>query len=578
MSLLDLRNLKIDFDTRRGTVEAVRGIDLSIARGEIVGIVGESGAGKSTIGNAVIGLLEPPGRIAGGEVWFDGKRIDTCSETELRRIRGRRIGMIFQDPMTSLNPLLTIGDQIAETICQHSDTSRAEATRQAVALLAEVGIPNPEQRMNEYPHQFSGGMRQRVVITLALCANPDLVICDEPTTALDVSVQAQILSLLRRLCRERNVGAIFITHDMGVISEVTDRVAVMHHGLIVETGDTQTVLAHPRHAYSQSLLSAVPRADARLERFPQLDYREDGAPPEERQVIDLSTHWLGRRGKAVQGGDQTLLDARNLTMRFVSHRSIIPAWRRDFTAVDDLSFDIKRGETFGLVGESGSGKSTVARMIAGLYTPSVGQVVYDGQVIGGTNAQPITAKVRQQIQMIFQDPFSSLNRRMRVGDIVAEPILHHGLAGSRSEAQSVVADLLDHVGLGADAAHKYPHAFSGGQRQRISIARALATRPQFLICDEPTSALDVSIQAQILNLLKDLQAELGLTLLFISHDLPVIRQMCDRVGVMKAGKLVELATAEDIFEAPKHPYTTELLSLMPRVTAPDASEWAAVKG
>ena len=570
MSLLDLKDLKIHFDTRRGTVEAVRGIDLSVERGEILGVVGESGAGKSTIGNAVIGLLEPPGRIAGGEVWFDGQRIDQLPEPDLRRIRGRRIGMIFQDPMTSLNPLLTIGDQIAETICRHSDLSRTQAMSRAVELLREVGIPDPEGRLNDYPHQFSGGMRQRVVITLALCADPDLLICDEPTTALDVSVQAQILALLRRLCRERNLGAIFITHDMGVISEVTDRVAVMYRGRVVETGRTGDVLGHPTHAYSKSLLGAVPRADVRLDRFPQLEYHEAGTERADRTVIDLGTHWLGRRSGAGDTTDRALVQVDHLTMRFAQNRSIIPAWRRSFTAVRDVSFDIRRGETFGLVGESGSGKSTVARMIAGLYDPSFGRIRYDGTEIAGPEARPITPAMRQQIQMIFQDPFSSLNRRKRVGEIVSEPIRHHRLAGSRAEAAAIVADLLDHVGLGAEAANRYPHEFSGGQRQRISIARALATRPRFLICDEPTSALDVSIQAQILNLLKNLQAELGLTLLFISHDLPVIRQMCDRIGVMKSGELVELAPAEQLFEAPEHPYTAELLSLMPRVVGQEA--------
>ncbi|APE45626.1 ABC transporter ATP-binding protein (plasmid) [Sulfitobacter alexandrii] len=564
MSLLELKDLKIHFDTRRGTVEAVRGIDLSVERGEILGIVGESGAGKSTIGNAVIGLLEPPGRIAGGEVWFDGTRIDTLPESAFRKIRGRRIGMIFQDPMTSLNPLLTIGDQIAETICRHTDLSRRQATERAVELLREVGIPDPEVRLDEYPHQFSGGMRQRVVITLALCADPDLVICDEPTTALDVSVQAQILDLLRRLCRERNVGAIFITHDMGVISEVTDRVAVMYHGKVVETGTTEQVMTGPRHAYSQSLLAAVPRGDRRLERFPQLDYREDKAVDRDRSVIDLNTHWLGRRTGIGDETDRALLQVDNLTMQFVQHHSIIPAWRRSFTAVRDVSFEIRRGETFGLVGESGSGKSTIARMVAGLYAPTSGRIRYDGVEIAGPESSPIAPRTRQQIQMIFQDPFSSLNRRKRVRDIISEPIGHHRLASGRAEAESIVSDLLVHVGMEPDAALRYPHEFSGGQRQRISIARALATRPRFLICDEPTSALDVSIQAQILNLLKDLQAELGLTLLFISHDLPVIRQMCDRIGVMKSGEIVELAPAEEIFEAPSHPYTSELLSLMPK--------------
>ncbi len=564
MSLLEFHGLRIDFRSRRGHVEAVRGIDLTLERGEILGVVGESGAGKSTLGNAILGLIEPPGEISGGEIIFDGARIDTLPHGMMRRLRGRRIGMIFQDPMTSLNPLMTVGDQIVETIRQHSEISVAEARTRAIELLRDVGIPDPERRANSYPHEFSGGMRQRVVITLALCGDPDLVIADEPTTALDVSVQAQILELLRRLCKARNLGVIFITHDIGVISEITDRVAVMYRGRVVEMGPTEQVLSRPEHPYTKSLMAAVPRSDVKLDRFPRPDY-VDLAETNPRRSIDIRTHWIGQ-GHPIAGPDQdeVLLRVEGLVKTFDTRRSIFPSKRRHFTAVDDVSFDVRRGETLGIVGESGSGKSTIARIIAGLYNPSGGRILFEGREIAEALPRAEMARFRREIQMIFQDPYSSLNPRMRVRDIVAEPIRHHRLTSSRRECDGIVGDLLDHVELGAAAGNRYPHEFSGGQRQRISIARALATRPRFLICDEPTSALDVSIQAQILNLLKDLQAQLGLTTLFISHDLSVIRQICDRVGVMQAGRMVELAETDRLFAAPDHPYTRRLLTIMPK--------------
>ncbi|MGI9524904.1 MAG: dipeptide ABC transporter ATP-binding protein [Hyphomicrobiaceae bacterium] len=561
MALLDIRGMRVEFPSRRGHVTAVEDLSLTVEPGEILGIVGESGAGKSTIGNAVIGLLEPPGEMTRGEVYLNGERIDGLDDAAIRHVRGARIGTIFQDPRTSLDPLQTIETQLVDTILQHLHLSDAAARERAVDLLNAVGIPDPEVRIAQYPHQFSGGMRQRVVIALALCADPELVIADEPTTALDVSVQAQILELMKGLCRDRNVGMILITHDMGVIAETADRVAVMYRGRVVETGDTAQIITKPRHDYTKSLISAVPRPDRRVRRFPLVTYIEDAGTRSE--GLDLATHWLGRAQSFGEELEQ-LVAVEDLHMRFIVRHSIWPGQRRYLDAVKDLNFVIKTGEVFGLVGESGSGKSTVARMITGIYKPTGGQIAFAGTNLTSFKTRKAAQPWRRQMQMVFQDPFSSLNARMRVKDIVAEPILFHGMVSGRGEADAMVRDLLDIVGLGGKAAMKFPHEFSGGQRQRISIARALATRPRFLVCDEPTSALDVSIQAQILNLLKDLQEELGLTMLFISHDLPVVRQMCDRIGVMRHGQLLEVAETERLFTAPEHEYTKHLLDLMPK--------------
>ena len=562
MTLLTIKGMRVEFPSRRGHVTAVQDLTLDVAPGEILGVVGESGAGKSTIGNAIIGLLEPPGEMTAGEITLQGDRIDTLTDAQKRSVRGARIGMIFQDPLTSLDPLQTVETQLIDTIRENLGVTEKEASGRAIALLDSVGIPDPAIRIKQYPHQFSGGMRQRVVIALALCGEPELIIADEPTTALDVSVQAQILDLMKGLCRDRNVGMILITHDMGVIAETADRVAVMYRGRVVETGTTEQIINHPTHEYTQSLISAVPPPGRRLARFPLVTYIEDAQ--ERPEGLNLETHWLGQ-SRDYGAASDTLLEIENLHMRFVTRGSLFPSKRLFLDAVKDVSLSIKSGEVFGLVGESGSGKSTIARMITGIYKPTSGSIRFAGQEITGLTRKD-AAPLRRQMQMIFQDPFSSLNSRMRVKDIIAEPIHFHGLASSKAEAQKIVNDLLDVVGLGTQAAVKFPHEFSGGQRQRISIARALATRPRFLVCDEPTSALDVSIQAQVLNLLKDLQGELDLTMLFISHDLPVIRQMCDRVGVMRNGQLLEVAETEALFTNPQHEYTAHLLDLMPKFT------------
>ncbi|WP_461536836.1 dipeptide ABC transporter ATP-binding protein [Spongorhabdus nitratireducens] len=563
-SLLEIRSLCIEFPSRHGVATAVSNVSFSVEKGEIVGLVGESGAGKSTIGNAVIDLLSPPGRVASGDVLLEGENIANLHGEAIRRIRGRRIGFIFQDPMTSLNPLLTIETQLVETILATLGGTREEALNKSLELMKSVGIPEPELRLKQYPHQFSGGMRQRVVIAIALAGDPELIIADEPTTALDVSIQDQILELIRTLCRERQVGCILVTHDMGVIANVTDRVAVMYKGNLVEMGSTQQILERPQHEYTRSLISAVPRTDVKLKRFPRVEYIEQV----QSRSIDVKNHWLGQQDESFAAEHKAengiLLKVDDVNLRFQTQSAFLEKNRRYVKASDHVSFEVREGETFGLVGESGSGKSTIARIIAGLYQPDSGSINY-----AGTDLTRLSDKqripFRRQIQMVFQNPYSSLNPRMSVHDIIAEPIRFHSLARPGRETDGIVADLLDHVGLGAASGVKFPHEFSGGQRQRISIARALATRPRFLICDEPTSALDVSVQAQILNLLKDLQDELGLTMMFISHDLPVIRQMCDRVGVMRYGKLVEVNETETLYASPQHEYTRELLSLMPHL-------------
>ncbi|WP_316673520.1 ABC transporter ATP-binding protein [uncultured Tolumonas sp.] len=559
MSLLEVRNLRIEYPSRHGVMAAVKDLSFSIEKGEILGVVGESGAGKSTIGNAVIDLLSPPGRIARGDVFLNGEKISDLPPDAIREIRGAKIGFIFQDPMTSLNPLFTVEQQLVETMLANTELKADEAFEKALELMEAVGIPQPELRIKQYPHQFSGGMRQRVVIAIALSCDPDLIIADEPTTALDVSIQDQILQLIRKLCKERQVGCMLVTHDMGVVSNITDRVAVMYRGDLVEIGTTEQVLGAPKHPYTQSLISAVPRSDVKLVRFPLVSYIESAEPL---HSIDLKTHWLGQRQEQ-RDYHGALLQVDNVSLRFLTKDSMFPSRREYVQANNHVSFEIQEGETFGLVGESGSGKSTIARVITGLYPPHEGKIIFEGIDLTALKSEKERRPFRRQMQMVFQNPYSSLNPRMKVADIIAEPIRFHNLAENERQVQEIVGDLLDHVGLGRKAGVKYPHEFSGGQRQRISIARALATRPRLLICDEPTSALDVSVQAQILNLLKDLQQELKLTMLFISHDLPVIRQMCDRIGVMQKGTLLEVAKTENLFVSPQHEYSRKLISLMP---------------
>ena len=557
MSFLEIKNLNISYLTRKEKIVASKDVEFSLERGEILGIVGESGSGKSTIANAIINLIDPPGEITEGSIKIDNEEI--CNNEEIiQKARGKKIGFVFQDPQTSLNPLFKIKDQLIETIQTHLKLNYDQALQRSIQLLNEVGIEDAEKRIEDYPHQFSGGMRQRVVIALAISCEPDLIIADEPTTALDVSIQYQILQLLKDLTKKRNLGVIIITHDMGVIAETTNKVIIMRNGVIVEYGLTKDVLTNPKSNEGKSLIISVPPTNKKISRF-KLINPEGGEITNE--SLNLTNSIIQNWGKRAVTKDK-LLEIKNLTKIFDSD-SIIKS-KKEITALkalDNVSFNIFEGESFGLVGESGSGKSTIAKIITNLIKPTSGEVFYENISLNQKNNN----KFRGQIQMIFQDPYSSLNPRFKVKNIIAEPIKFFQKNLDKKTIENNVNDLIDIVGMTRQSLDRYPHEFSGGQRQRISIARALATRPRLLICDETTSALDVSIQAQILNLLKDLQEQLNLTILFISHDLPVIRQMCDRIAVLKNGNLCEIENTEILFNNPSHQYTKELINLMPKI-------------
>ena len=555
MSFLKINNLSVEYKMRRETIRAAKNINIEVNKGEILGLVGESGSGKSTVGNAIINLIDEPGRISNGTIHLGEINIHNDPENIIK-YRGKKIGLIFQDPQTSLNPIFTIGKQLIETIQTHLDLDTEQAKVRAINLLKEVGIKDAEKRFDNYPHQFSGGMRQRVVISLALCCEPELLIADEPTTALDVSIQSQILDLIKKLTKERNLAVILITHDMGVIAETTDRVAVMKNGNLVEIGFTKEILTQPKETYTKSLVSSVPPTNKKISRFIII---ENENKLNQNTNIKILSRWTK---KVIT--KQNLVEIKNLYKTF-DDNFFSESLKNVVMAVDDVSFHIREGESFGLVGESGSGKSTIAKMIVNLFKPSSGDIYFDKTCITKIKKNKELMNFRKQIQMIFQDPYSSLNGRLKVEDIIAEPIKLHNPSINNVDLKNYIFDLLESVELSSNSATRYPHEFSGGQRQRISIARALATQPRLLVCDEPTSALDVSIQAQILNLLKDLQEQLNLTILFISHDLPVVRQMCDRIGVLKNGKLCEISNSEELFINPKHEYTKELLRLMPKI-------------
>jgi len=601
-SLLEVEDLHVQFLTSRGVVRAVEGLSFHVDPGEVVAIVGESGSGKSVSALSIMRLLpKMTGRIPKGRVTFDGRDLLKLSEEQMRELRGRDISMIFQEPMTSLNPILTIGLQITEPLRIHLGMTERQARDRAIELLGLVGIPDPARRLEQYPHQFSGGMRQRVMIAIGLACNPKLIIADEPTTALDVTIQAQILELMKDLSRKLNIALIVITHNLGVVARYADRVIVMYASRLVEEGDADDVFHRPRHPYSMGLLRSVPRLDRprgdKLETIEGLPPNAAAPPPgcrfaprcpyriaiceTEPALMRTDTGGLTRchrhqeiaQGKlvwaaAAAGTHQTataageaLLSVRNLTKHF-EVRGGLRGGSGTVRAVQDVSFDIYPGETLGLVGESGCGKTTVGRLVLKLEEPTGGEIRFDGLDLANASAGDMKA-MRRKIQVIFQDPYSSLNPRMTVGQIIGEPLHVYKLVPGRKEEQARVAQLLEQVGLRPEMATRYPHQLSGGQRQRVGIARALAMEPSFIVCDEAVSALDVSIQGQIINLLEDLQRRLGLAYLFIAHDLAVVRHISMRVVVMYFGRVMEVANRDTIYSEPLHPYTKVLLDAAP---------------
>ena len=527
MALLNVDNLSVSFVTRNGTNKAVDNVSFSVEERQITAIIGESGSGKSVSCYAMLGLVpSPPGRIDGGTARFQGQDLLALSEDELRAIRGRDIAMIFQDPMTCLNPFMKIGEQLIEPLTLHKGLAKGPAREKAMALLDEVGIRDPQTAMNAFPHEFSGGMRQRVMIAMALINEPKLLIADEPTTALDVTIQAQILKLIADLQTKRDIGVLFISHDLAVVSDIADQIVVMAKGKVVESGEPKAIFENPQHPYTQKLLAAIPS---------------------------------GQKAADTVAPDP-LIRIENLRTWFTPTAGAEPV-----KAVDDVSLEIHRGEVLGLVGESGSGKSTLGRSILRLVPITDGQIHFEDTELSSLEGHTLK-QFRHRMQMIFQDPYASLNPRMTVYDTLAEPLLLHGLV-NKAGLDQAIRELMDNVGLARAFVRKYPHEFSGGQRQRIAIGRALATRPKFIVADEPVSALDVTIQAQILDLLADLTKEYGLTMLFISHDLAVIRQIADRIAVMYRGKLVEEGSTAQVFETPREDYTRSLLAAIPGANA-----------
>ena len=555
--LIRIDDLNIAYPLADGEIfRALKGVSLTVAPGQIVGIVGESGAGKSTIGKTALGLLEENAIVERGTVQLDDQALQSLPDAGFAAIRGKRIGYIYQNPMTALNPVLTIGEQLVETIEAHTDKRGKAARAYAIELLEQAEVPEAEDRLSKYPHQMSGGLCQRVVFAIAICARPDLIIADEPTTALDVTVQKAVLDTLRRMAQDDGIAVILITHDMGVVAEMCDYVYVLRHGQLVEHGAAAQVLGTPREEYSRELMAAIPRVDVRLDRF--------AVPGGMAQTAnrDRAMQFLMDRDRSVNAG-QALMTVRSLSKTFVAPATLVTG-AKHFKAVDDVSFDVHPGETLGIVGESGSGKSTIGKLILGLHDPDDGaEITYRGRNVAGLTTRAERLAHCKSMQCIFQDPYSSLNPRMSAGENITHAIRAHGIV-TRAEAKDLAGDLMELVGLPRAAARKSPHAFSGGERQRIGIARALSFRPDFLFCDEPTSALDVTVQAELLNLMKDLQDALGLTLLFVSHDLAVVRQMCDRVLVMKSGKVVESGACDKVLVNPDDPYARGLLDAMPR--------------
>ncbi len=608
-TILSARDVEIQFSLRGDKLTAIRGCSLDLYEGETLAIVGESGSGKSVFTKSFLGMLDQNGSITGGSIMYEGNDLAKyTTEKEWRTIRGKKISMVMQDPMTSLNPLKKVGMQIQESIELHQGLDKAAAKAEAIRMLDIVGIPNPEVRYNQYPHEFSGGMRQRAVIAIAVACHPDILICDEPTTALDVTIQAQILDLIRKLQKNLGMTIIYITHDLGVVANVADRVAVMYAGQIVEIGMAEEIFYDAWHPYTWALLSALPQLGIKGEKLPTIDgtppnlfnkITGDAFAPRNRQALaidfkkeppffDVSpthkakTWYLDPRAPKVTQPESIKRLAQRMNEDFGSNlkhpheglnrEAVIQVkdlqvtfgtGRKKFVAVDNVNFEIYRGETFSLVGESGSGKTTIGRAITRINPTTAGEILYKGRKINGKISKELDLEVIKGCQMIFQDPLASLNERAKVDYIVSEGILNHHLYKDEQDREDKVQQALKEVGLLPEFASRFPHEFSGGQRQRIGIARALIMQPEFIVADEPISALDVSIRAQVLNLLNDLKKSRGLTYLFIAHDLSVVRFISDRIAVIHKGRIVELSEAEELFRHPLHPYTKSLLSAVP---------------
>lgn len=591
--VIKIENLKTYFNTKDGVVKAVDDLSLSIKPGHTLGVVGESGSGKSVTSLTIMNLLAASAEVYDGSISFLGKDLINISAKDMRELRGSDVSMIFQEPMSSLNPVHRVGDQVAEAILQHEDVSKSEAMERVVNLFDEVGIPDPEQRTRYYPHQMSGGQKQRVMIAMALACNPKLLIADEPTTALDVTIQKQILDLIRELRDQRQMAVLFITHDLGVIAEIADEVLVMYRGKVVEQGDVLDIYENPQHPYTKGLLNCRPRLDTTFKRLPTVSdfmdsvIHEDGsASITEKEVgpdridyfenhgrgrllskpselygygFDEDPSTYGREATCIDENAKPLLSVNNLKVHFPIRRGLLQRTVGFVKAVDGVSFNVYKGQTLGLVGESGCGKTTTGRAILQLIKPTMGIVKFDGVDVNSRSIH----ELRKKMQIIFQDPFGSMNPRMTIESMITEPMMIQGFGQSKQDRVDRAASLLEEVGMLPEHLKRYPHEFSGGQRQRICIARALAVEPEFIICDESVSALDVSVQAQVLNLLNDLQESRGLTYIFISHDLSVVKFMADMMAVMKEGHIVEYGPSEAIYRNPKEEYTRSLIEATP---------------
>lgn len=568
LPLLQIRSLKVEFETEIDKTTAVQGISFEVNKGETVAIVGESGSGKSVTALSILQLLpQHTARYSQGEILFSSNGdtpIDILkqSQEKLRTIRGNRIAMIFQEPMTSLNPVFTCGHQVQEAIQLHQKISKEQARQKTIDLFEQVKLPNPSQAFNRYPHQLSGGQKQRVMIAMAMSCSPSLLICDEPTTALDVTVQKTILLLIKELQEKMQMGVIFITHDLGVVAEIADRAIVMYKGSIVEQGSVKDIFKSPQHPYTKGLLACRPVLHKKGERLPIVnDFLEGNARQETTIGIQPTTNYPAKAGQTTN--KSTLLQVKSLSVWFPSRKQLFGKVQEYVKAVDDVSFEVYAGETLGLVGESGCGKTTLGRALLRLIEPTAGTIIYKEIDLTAKKRDELK-KLRKEIQVVFQDPYSSLNPRLMIGPAIAEPLKVHHISNGSQERREKVIGLLEKVNLSASHYYKYPHEFSGGQRQRIVIARALALEPSFIICDESVSALDVSVQAQVLNLLNDLKKEYGFTIIFISHDLGVVRYISDRIIVMNKGRIEETGDAEEIYQHPKSAYTQQLIAAIPK--------------